>query len=39
MRVQAGLAVMTADTVSTDYYLTLERDFEALSDCLARNYL
>ncbi|WP_045684573.1 circularly permuted type 2 ATP-grasp protein [Martelella endophytica] len=39
MRVQAGLAVMTANSISTDFYVTLERDFEALSDCLAQSYL
>ncbi|PRX07317.1 UNVERIFIED_ORG: putative circularly permuted ATP-grasp superfamily protein [Martelella mediterranea] len=39
MRVQSGLAVMTADSVSSDYYAALERDFETLSDCLAQSYL
>ena len=39
MRVQSGLAVMTANSISIDYYATLERDFEALSDCLAQSYL
>ena len=39
MRVQAGLAVQTASSVSTEYYETLECDFEALSDCLAQSYL
>ncbi|WP_174803877.1 circularly permuted type 2 ATP-grasp protein [Martelella limonii] len=39
MRVQSGLAVMTAYSISNEYYETLERDFEALSDCLAQSYL
>ncbi|TCT37856.1 circularly permuted type 2 ATP-grasp protein [Martelella mediterranea] len=39
MRLQAGLAVMTADTVSADDYARLVNDLEALSDCLAQNYL
>ncbi|WP_176083811.1 circularly permuted type 2 ATP-grasp protein [Martelella sp. HB161492] len=39
MRLQSGLAVMTADTLTPEFLQALELDLEALSDCLAQTYL
>ncbi|MCF6367801.1 circularly permuted type 2 ATP-grasp protein [Rhizobium halophilum] len=39
MRLQSGLAVMTADDMTKDGYVKLERDMEYLSETLARTYL
>ena len=39
MRLHSGLAVMTAEDMTKDIYLKLERDMEHLSETLARTYL
>ncbi|MCJ8521319.1 circularly permuted type 2 ATP-grasp protein [Rhizobium tarimense] len=39
MRLHSGLAVMTAEDMTKDVYLKLERDMEQLSETLARTYL
>jgi uncharacterized alpha-E superfamily protein len=39
LRLRAGLAIMTPETMSSDMYRQLERELEHLSELLARTYL
>jgi uncharacterized alpha-E superfamily protein len=39
MRLRSGLAVMTPEAMTSEFYKKMERELEQLSDLLAQTYL